>query len=151
MENNDNGPRLVETTVTESNPTPSPPPVIETNTKFCKHCGEKIAIDAVLCVKCGRQVEELAGAANAGQPNIVITNTNTNANTNINDAFMAGRQRSKWTAVLLCFFLGVFGAHKFYEGKTGMGILYLLTGGLCGIGALIDFIVLLFKPDPYYV
>ena len=49
-----------------------------------------------------------------------------------------------WTAaILLCFFLGVLGIHRFYLGHIGMGVLYLLTGGLCGIGALIDFILLL--------
>ena len=49
--------------------------------KFCKHCGQRIAKDAVICVHCGRQVEEL-GTKGKEQPNIVITNTNTNANTN---------------------------------------------------------------------
>ena len=63
----------------------------------------------------------------------------------------AARARSKWVALVLCFFLGWLGAHKFYEGKAGMGVLYLLTLGLFGIGVLIDFIVLLFKPNPYYV
>jgi TM2 domain-containing membrane protein YozV len=43
------------------------------------------------------------------------------------------------------------GAHKFYEGKTGMGILYILTGGLFYIGVIVDFIALLCKPNPYYV
>ena len=42
--------------------------------------------------------------------------------------------KSKGTAYLLWFFLGVFGAHKFYLGKIGMGVLYLLTLGLFGIG-----------------
>ncbi len=28
-------------------------------TKFCKYCGEKIPVDAVICIKCGRQVEEI--------------------------------------------------------------------------------------------
>lgn len=28
-------------------------------TKFCKHCGEKIPVDAIICTKCGRQVEEV--------------------------------------------------------------------------------------------
>lgn len=51
----------------------------------------------------------------------------------------------------MCLFFGFLGAHKFYEGKTGMGILYLLTVGLFGIGWLIDCIALLFKPNPYFV
>ena len=60
-------------------------------------------------------------------------------------------EKDKWISFLLCWFLGGWGAHKFYEGKIGMGILYLLTGGLCGIGWFIDIIVILCKPNPYYV
>ena len=62
-----------------------------------------------------------------------------------------GEPKNKWTAFLLCLIFGVFGAHKFYEGKIGMGILYLFTVGLFGIGWLIDLIVLLGKPTYYYV
>ena len=62
-----------------------------------------------------------------------------------------GIEKNKWVAVLLCWFLGGFGGHKFYEGKTGMGVLYIFTGGLFGIGVLIDFFTLLFKSNPYYV
>ena len=51
--------------------------------------------------------------------------------------------RSRLVALLLCFFLGIFGAHKFYLGKFGMGILYLFTYGLFSIGWLIDLFVLL--------
>lgn len=121
------------------------------NTKFCKHCGAKIPVDAVICVACGRQVEEMHTAQPA-QPSIVINNANSNVNQNTNMVGMIpGRAKNKWVSVLLCLFLGYFGAHKFYEGKIGMGILYLFTCGLFGIGTLIDFIVLLFKPNPYYV
>ena len=35
----------------------------QAKTKFCKHCGGTIPQDAVMCTHCGRQVEELAGAA----------------------------------------------------------------------------------------
>ena len=52
-------------------------------------------------------------------------------------------QKNKWVALLLCLFLGTFGAHRFYEGKIGTGILYLLTFGLFGFGALIDFFKIL--------
>ena len=45
-----------------------------------------------------------------------------------------------WTAFLLCWFFGVFGAHRFYMGKTGSAILQLLTLGGLGIWALIDLI-----------
>ena len=125
-------------------------PITTQETKFCKHCGSKIPADAVLCTACGRQVEELRG--NSAQPNIVINNSNTNTNVNQNTVGgAAGRQKNKWVALLLCLFLGVVGGHKFYEGKAGMGVLYLFTGGLFGVGALIDFIVILTKPNPYYV
>lgn len=46
-------------------------------------------------------------------------------------------------AFLLCFFLGVFGAHRFYAGKIGTGILELLTVGGLGIWWLVDIILIL--------
>jgi len=42
-------------------------------------------------------------------------------------------------AWLLLTFLGVFGLHRFYQGKWLTGILYLLTFGLLGLGVLYDF------------
>lgn len=47
--------------------------------------------------------------------------------------------------VLLCFFLGGLGIHRFYLGYTWQGVVQLLTGGGCGIWALIDFIRILMK------
>ncbi|MBQ6795102.1 MAG: TM2 domain-containing protein [Clostridia bacterium] len=59
--------------------------------------------------------------------------------------------KSKWTAFFLCLFFGALGIHKFYEGKVLLGLLYLCTGGIGGIGIVFDLIGLFFKPDPYYV
>lgn len=120
---------------------------IQVKTKFCKYCGEKIPEDAVICTKCGRQVEEIK----QNQPNVVINNTNTNSNVNKNVNAGFGREKNKWVALILCIFLGYIGAHKFYEGKAGMGILYIFTIGLFGIGWIVDIISLIFKPNPYYV
>lgn len=46
-------------------------------------------------------------------------------------------------ALVLCWFLGVFGVHRFYVGKWMTGVLMLLTGGGFGIWWIIDFIILL--------
>ena len=48
--------------------------------------------------------------------------------------------KSKIAALVICIFLGEFGGHYFYTGRVGMGILYLFTFGLFGIGWLIDVI-----------
>lgn len=122
-----------------------PPPPVTTAQKFCKHCGEKIDVECIICPKCGKQVEQLK--QEFVQPQVVINNSNSNTNTNTNHANMdAGNYpyKSKIAALLFCFFLGVIGVHRFYVGKVGTGIIWLLTGGFFGIGAVIDFLVILF-------
>jgi TM2 domain-containing membrane protein YozV len=69
--------------------------------KFCSDCGAAIKIKAEICPSCGvRQAPVHGGPAPNG--------------------------KSKITAALLAWFLGAFGAHKFYLGQTGLGVLYLL-------------------------
>jgi len=50
--------------------------------------------------------------------------------------------RSKVVALLLCFFLGGLGIHRFYLGYTIIGIAQLVTCGGVGIWVIIDFILL---------
>ena len=58
-----------------------------------------------------------------------------------NDA-MGKSEKGFVPAILLCFFLGGFGGHRFYVGKVGTGILMLITLGGLGIWTLIDFVII---------
>lgn len=130
-------------------------------TKYCKWCGNTIHVNAVVCPHCGRQVEELE-SQKKDQPIIINNNNNVSSSTsssssaaasaavNNGGAYYHGKRVKKSVALLLCIFLGAFGAHKFYEGKIGMGILYLFTGGLLCIGWIVDIFKILGKPSPYY-
>ena len=125
--------------------------------KYCKYCASQIHSDAVICTYCGRQVEELRQA----QPQVVVQQqsapapvyvqqSQTMVNNNVNVVNMGGRPINKWLSFVLCLLFGYWGVHRFYEGKIGTGFLWLFTGGLCGIGWMIDLILILCKPNPYY-
>lgn len=51
--------------------------------------------------------------------------------------------KEKLITLILCIFLGIFGAHRFYTGKYVTGVLYFLTGGLFGIGYIVDIVLIL--------
>lgn len=108
---------------------------------YCRTCGNEILDDTLFCPKCGAKQQE-SGTPATPQPIIVnVHNENNNANVGGIDANYP--YKSKWTAFLLCFFLGGIGVHRFYVGKTGTGILWLLTAGVFGVGWLVDWIVIL--------
>lgn len=117
--------------------------------KFCQHCGEQIDSECIICPKCGKQVGELIG----NDKNIIINNSSSASAAASASAttkpVIHGKLKNKWVAFFLCLF--TFCGHKFYEGKIGMGILYLCTAGLFCIGWIIDLISLATKPNPYYV
>lgn len=51
--------------------------------------------------------------------------------------------KSNLAAFILCGFLGIFGAHRFYVGKIKTGVVQLLTLGGLGVWCLIDFIIII--------
>jgi hypothetical protein len=88
-------------------------------------------------------------------PSVVVSNDSKetirfNANNQLDNSVKAKQSRSsegggksQVVALVLCIFLGLLGIHRFYLGYTGMGLLYLFTLGLFGIGWIIDLILLI--------
>ena len=72
---------------------------------FCSNCGAEVNDKAVVCVKCGCAINRPAPAVNLNEGT-----------------------RDWLVTLLLCFFVGCFGIHRFYVG--------------CGIWTLIDFIMI---------
>ena len=63
---------------------------------------------------------------------------------------MSENKKRKIITFVLCLFFGMYGVHKFYQKKIGLGILYLFTLGIFGFGWLVDTILLLIdltKPE----
>lgn len=54
-------------------------------------------------------------------------------------------ERSQLTAFLLCVLLGIFGAHRFYTGQIGWGVLQLFSLGCCGVFVVIDLVLIVLK------
>lgn len=55
----------------------------------------------------------------------------------------ADKERSWFVTLLLALFLGGLGVHRYYVGKIGTGILWMITGGVFGIGWVVDLIMIL--------
>lgn len=115
---------------------------------MCTYCGKPFCKECLVEVKgkmyCKDDLDKVfdENKASAATPQINITNTSSNINTNQNGGVQVP-QKSKIVTLVLCLLLGGIGAHRFYVGKVGTGILYLCTAGLCGVGVLIDFIMIL--------
>jgi TM2 domain-containing membrane protein YozV len=56
--------------------------------------------------------------------------------------WMSPKRRN--VVILLCFFVGFLGIHRFYLGKIGTGILMIFTLGGFGIWSLVDFFISIF-------
>lgn len=137
-------------------------------TQICPMCGQSVTRGASFCTHCGANMAADSPKTfnfSGSQPS-AYTPQQESTSAKVK-GFLSGivggfldminelnqtirsRAKNKWVSILLCIFT-IFG-HKLYEGKIEMAIIYLLTGGLFGIGLVVDVITLLGKPETYYV
>mgnify|MGYP002539701094 CR=1 FL=1 len=134
---------------------------------LCLNCGEEISSSAVYCPHCGcrtylpRNYQNPAKSNTEQNPvprkSVQPYRPPKNQQRRIPDQRSAPpvppqhytfvdplhSSKKRGLAALLCLFLGCLGIHRFYVGKIGTGILWLLTFGLFGIGTIIDLLVIL--------
>ncbi len=107
---------------------PVPPgraePAGEPRHVYCSQCGAAMKVADRYCHSCGWDTQ--APALTPPPPRVVANPSD----------------RNRLAALLLCLFLGWLGAHRFYAGKVGTGILWLFTAGLFLIGVVYDLILI---------
>ena len=82
--------------------------MVEGKTKFCQHCGAKIAFEAEICPKCGVRVKEPSASPEKKNPGLA--------------------------AILSFFFTGL---GQIYNGQIGKGIIFGIIGFILALTILI--------------
>ena len=116
---------------------------------YCKKCGNQIADGVKFCPSCGAEctLSPKPNQENTPSPPTVIY-----VQAPQQQGYVYRVEKSKGIALLLCFFLGGFGAHQFYVGNTTQGVFYLLFSWTCipELIALVDFFILLCMNESYF-
>ncbi len=143
---------------------------------FCRNCGQQLSGNPEYCMKCGaRPRNATAYCFNCGNPTTPASEICVKCGARLAAVTPNGNHissKSRLATTLLAIFLGVFGAHRFYLGKTRSAVAMLLLGifGLIftaspigaavgvflllvvGVWAFVDFIIAVsgLSMDEYY-
>ena len=93
---------------------------------YCPQCGAAMGGDDSFCGGCGWRLGEVPRAEIVAEGRVIANPSSLN----------------RLTALLLCLFLGWLGAHRYYVGKIGTGLLFTATFGLITIGTIYDFVMI---------
>ena len=123
---------------------------------YCANCGSEVSEKSRFCEYCGTEMYSLGSKADSSYSKQAYSAKPPPSSTQYTSSVEIKvtqpkydqydypvSRKSRTITLILWVFLGAIGAHYFYAGRIGMGILWLLTGGFFGIGLVIDIILIL--------
>ena len=114
------------------------------NGAYCEYCGTKMPTERVEATTINADhvtVNNYYGAEPQAGPSKSFRNATLNAAYSTGPA-MGASPKSRMLALILCVFFGIFGVHRFYARRYLMGVVYLFTAGLLGIGWVVDVVLI---------
>lgn len=122
----------------------------------CSSCGstqyEKIG-NSLKCKYCGNtqdifiepKIEKNETTTSVSQQIVEKPKQETVAKESITNKILDRKLGSVIIRLVACLLGGIFGIHKFLEGKFKWGVIYFVTLGLCGVGVVYDIVCYIIK------
>ena len=104
----------------------------------CEYCGGALEPGDRFCPSCGARVTVRPSQPTPPPPERVVVEQIHHVYHEIPVPGPTFSPYNRWVALALCVLLGYIGAHRFYVRKYGTGVLWFFTGGVCGIGWIVD-------------
>ena len=90
---------------------------------FCRNCGKELTGSPEICLNCGaKPMSATSFCPDCGAPTTPLTEICVKCGTRVTNI----SPKSRLAVSLLAWFLGIFGAHRFYLGKIGTAVAMLL-------------------------
>lgn len=112
----------------------------------CPYCGANVRKDLEHCEYCDSYIQPEIERTAEEKPQRVIVEAhivNQSAPEPPRSAPVPVSPYSRWAAFFLCLCFGWMGMHRFYVGKIGTGMLWLISFGFFGLGYALDLLMLL--------
>ena len=113
------------------------------NAAFCEYCGTKMPIERVETTAINAENVTVNNYYVQQAEQTPTSSLRRSAQSTFADSepVLGASPKSRLITLLLCIFLGYLGAHRFYTGRYLLGVLYVFTIGIFGIGWLVDIVL----------